>query len=67
MQLADEYEATQDMVKAYWESWKKLEERFKRIHGPFLSDSDEDDQDEAHRRKDKTERECRTVTAWAID
>jgi hypothetical protein len=37
------------MVKADWESWKKLEERFKRIHGPFLSDLDEDDQDKARR------------------
>jgi hypothetical protein len=49
MQLTDELEATQEMVKADWECWKKLEEKFKRIHGPFLSDSDEDDQDEALR------------------
>jgi len=46
VQLADELEATQEMVKADWECWKKLEERFKWIHGPFLSDSDEDDQNE---------------------
>jgi hypothetical protein len=39
VQLADELEATQEMVKADWESWKKFEERF--------FDSDEDDQDEA--------------------
>ena len=41
VQLADELEATREMVKADWECWKKLEERF--------SDSDEDDQDEARR------------------
>ena len=46
VQLTDELETTREMVKADWECWKKLEERFKRIHGPFLSDSDEDDQDE---------------------
>ena len=45
VQLADELEATREMVKADWECWKKLEERFKQMHGPFLSDSDEDDQD----------------------
>jgi len=43
VQLADELEATREMVKADWECWKKLEERF--------SDSDEKDQDEAHRDK----------------
>jgi hypothetical protein len=32
-------EATQEMVKADWECWKKFEEQF--------SDFDEDDQDEA--------------------
>jgi hypothetical protein len=36
------------MVKADWECWKKLEERFNQMHGPFLSDSDEDDQDKDH-------------------
>ena len=41
VQLADELEATREMVKADWKCWKKLEEQF--------SDSDEDDQDEAHR------------------
>jgi len=41
VQLADELEATREMVKADWECWKNLEERF--------SDSDEDDQDEARR------------------
>ena len=49
VQLADELEATREMVKADWECWKKLEERFKQIHQTFLSDLDEDDQDEAHR------------------
>jgi hypothetical protein len=39
VQLADELEATREMVKADWECWKKLEERF--------SVSDEDDQDKA--------------------
>jgi hypothetical protein len=32
---------------ADWECWKKLEEQFKQIHGPFLFDLDEDDQDKA--------------------
>jgi hypothetical protein len=36
VQLADELEATREMVKADWECWKKLEERFKQIHGPFF-------------------------------
>ena len=39
VQLADELEATREMVKADWKCWKKLEEQF--------SDLDEDDQDEA--------------------
>ena len=43
MQLADELEATREMVKADWKCWKKLEEQF--------SDSDEDDQDKARRDK----------------
>ena len=43
VQLADELEETREMVKADWECWNKLEERF--------SDSDEDDQDEARRDK----------------
>jgi hypothetical protein len=51
VQLTDELKATRLMVKADWECWKKLEERFKRIHGPLLSDSDEDDQDKARRDK----------------
>jgi hypothetical protein len=51
VKLADEMEAERDMMKADWECWEKIEERFKRIHGPFLFDSDEDDQDEAHRDK----------------
>ncbi len=32
VQLADELEAKQEMVKADWECWKKLEERFEQIH-----------------------------------
>jgi hypothetical protein len=47
VQLADKLEAKQEIVKADWECWKKLEERFKQIHGPFLFDLDEDDQNEA--------------------
>jgi hypothetical protein len=39
------------MMKADWECWKKIEEQFERIHGPFLFDSDKDDQDEAHQDK----------------
>jgi hypothetical protein len=49
--LADELEAERDMMKAEWECWKKIEERFERIHGHCLFDSDEDDQDEAHQDK----------------
>ncbi len=60
MQLTDELEATQEMVKADWECWKKLEERFKQIHGPFLSDSDEDDQGEDRRDK-------RIRQKWNVD
>ncbi len=48
VKLPDELEAEQEiMMKADWECWKKIEERFKQIHGPFLFDSDKDDQDEA--------------------
>ncbi len=49
VQLADKLEAKQEMVKADWECYKKLEEQFDQINGPFLFDSDEDDQDEACR------------------
>jgi hypothetical protein len=41
VQLADELEATREMVKADWECWKKFKEQF--------SDLDEDDQDKARR------------------
>ncbi len=60
MKLPDELEAEQNMMKADWECWKKIEERFKQIHGPFLFDSDEDDQDEAHRDK-------RIQQRWNVD
>ncbi len=43
MQLANELEATQEMVKADWEYWKKFKEQF--------SDSNEDDQDKAQQDK----------------
>ena len=51
VKLADELEAERDMMKADWECWKKIEEQLEQIHGPFLFDSDEDDEDEAHRDK----------------
>jgi hypothetical protein len=60
VQLADELEATREMAKADWECWKKLEERFERIHGPFLFDLDEDDQDEVRRDK-------RIRQRWNVD
>jgi hypothetical protein len=47
VQLADK--AKKEMVKADWECWKKLEEQFEQIHGPFLFHLDEDNQDEACR------------------
>jgi hypothetical protein len=36
VQLADELEAKQEMVKADWECSKKLEKQFKQIHGPIF-------------------------------
>jgi hypothetical protein len=51
VQLADDLEAEREMMKADWECWKKIEERSKQIHGPFLFDSDKDNQDEAHQDK----------------
>jgi hypothetical protein len=36
------------MAKADWECWKKLEEQFKQIHGPFSFDLDGNDQEQAH-------------------
>jgi hypothetical protein len=36
------------MAKADWECWKKLEESFDQIHGPFLLDLDDYDQEDAH-------------------
>ena len=47
MQLADKLEAEQEMMKADWECWMKIEEQFEQIHGYFLFDLDEDDQDKA--------------------
>ncbi len=46
MQLADKLEAKQEMVKADWECSKKLEKRFKQIHGLILFDLDDDDQEQ---------------------
>ena len=48
------------MMKADWECWKKIEERFEQIHGPFLFDLDKDDQDKAHRDK-------RIRQKWNVD
>ncbi len=45
MQLADKLEAKQAMAKADWEFWKKLQEQFEQIHGLFLFDSDDDNQE----------------------
>jgi hypothetical protein len=60
VQLADELEAEQEMMKADWECWKKIEERFERTHGPFLFDSDKDEQDKAGRDK-------RIRQRWNVD
>jgi len=57
---ADELEAKQAMAKTDWECWKKLEEGFEQFYSPFLSDSDEDDQDEARRVK-------RIRQRWNVD
>jgi hypothetical protein len=51
VQLADELEATREMVKGDWECWKKSEEQ---------SDSDEDDQD-------KTCQDKRIRWRWNVD
>jgi hypothetical protein len=59
VQLTVELEAEQEMAKADWECWKKLEKQFNRIHGPFLFDSDEDDQDKS--RQDKRIRQRQDV------
>ncbi len=60
VQLADKLEAEQEMIKADRECSKKIEERFEQIHGPFLFDSDKDDQDEARRDK-------RIRQRWNVD
>jgi hypothetical protein len=36
VQLADELEVKQEMAKADWESWTKLEKQFEQIHRPFF-------------------------------
>jgi hypothetical protein len=41
VQLADELEVKQEMEKAGWECWTKLETQFEQIHGPFLFDMDD--------------------------
>ncbi len=48
MQLVDKLEVKQEMAKAYWECWTKLEKKIVHIHGPFLLDMDDNDQDNAH-------------------
>jgi hypothetical protein len=35
VQLTDEFEAEQEMMKADWECWKKIEEQFKKIMDTF--------------------------------
>jgi hypothetical protein len=48
VQLTDKLEVKQEMAKADWECWMKLEKQFEQIHGPFLLDTDDNDQDNAH-------------------
>jgi hypothetical protein len=47
VQLADKLEVKQEMAKADWECWTKLKKQFKKNHGPFLLDADDNDQDDA--------------------
>ncbi len=47
LQLTDELKVKQEMVKADWECWTKLETQFQQIHGPSLLDTDDKDQDDA--------------------
>ena len=47
MQIADKLGTKQAIAKADWECWKKPEEQFERIHGPFLFDLDVNDQEQA--------------------
>jgi hypothetical protein len=47
VQIEDKLEAEQEMMKADWECWKKIEEQFEQIHKPFLFDLDKDNQDKA--------------------
>jgi hypothetical protein len=47
VQLVDELEVEREMAEADWECWKILEEGFETIHGHFLNDFDDDDQEDA--------------------
>ncbi len=58
MQLADELEAKQEMVKADWECWKKLEEQIEQIHRPFFLFGQRWPRRSLSVRKDKREMEC---------
>ena len=60
VQLADQLEAKQAMAKANWVCWKKLEERVKQIHRPFLLDLDDDVQEDASHGMS-------TVATWTRD
>jgi hypothetical protein len=48
VQLADKFNAKEEMERADWECWKKLEEGFKKIHGLLLFDLVDDDQEDVH-------------------
>jgi hypothetical protein len=48
------------MAKADWECWKILEKQFVHINGPFLLDTDDDDQDNACR-------DQRIEQRWTVD
>jgi hypothetical protein len=50
VQLVDELDAKQEMVKMEWKYWKEAEKRYgKLVSLPLLlSDSDDDGQNEAH-------------------
>jgi hypothetical protein len=60
VQLAGELEVGRVMAKADWKCWKKSEEGFETIHGHFLNDFDDDDQEDAHRDE-------RVRQRWAIE
>jgi hypothetical protein len=50
VQLADELDAKQEMVKMEWKNWKEAEKRYEQLVSLplLLSDSDDDGQNEAH-------------------